>query len=594
MTNVQKTMAKIPKTFIDDLLTRIDVVDVINQRVPLKKTGSNYAARCPFHQEKTPSFTVSEHKQFYYCFGCGASGNAIGFLMQHDNLSFIEAIEQLAQQVGMPLPVETNNNNIDERQQLYSIMQRANEFYQQQLRQHQDAKKVKIYLQNRGLSGQIAKKFGIGFAPLAWDNLQKYLADIHTEKLLSCGLLIKNDKKKIYDRFRDRIMFPIRDRQGRIIGFGGRMLGDNIPKYLNSPETPIFHKGSELYGLYEALQTNRQLDSILVVEGYMDVIALAQFNITNTVATLGTATTKLNAERLFRQASNIIFCFDGDSAGRTAAWRALKNILPLLEDGLDVRFMFLPEGEDPDSLVRRLGKAAFEKLLNQAHPLSVFLLNHLSTAADLTSLDGRSRLVKLAEPLLKQIPGKVLQQLLVAELAKRANIDSQQLHALLKLEASSARPQTIPSVLTTEKRSLSLMQRAISLLLQHPECVKNIQNPTRYQKIGLPGANTLHKLLELASNNPQINAGVLLEHWRGHKLYPRLAALAMRKLAGTEKLSSEQISEELQHTLQRLEFATKEQELSILHTKYAADELDQAGKKAYLELLSEQRIGTKK
>ena len=587
-------MAKIPKIFIDELLTRIDIVDIIHQRLPLKKTGSNYVAHCPFHQEKTPSFTVSDHKQFYYCFGCGASGNAIGFLMQYDNLNFVDAVEQLAQEVGMAIPIATNNNSSDEHQQLYRIMQRANEFYQQQLRQHQDAEKVKVYLKNRGLSGQIAKKFDLGFAPPGWDNLQKHLAYFDREKLLSCGLLIKNDKGKIYDRFRDRIMFPIRDRQGRIIGFGGRILGDTPPKYLNSPETSIFYKGSELYGLYEALQANRQLDSLLVVEGYMDVIALAQFDLTNSVATLGTATTKLNVERLFRQASNVTFCFDGDNAGRTAAWRALENILPLLDDGLNVRFMFLPEDEDPDSLVRRIGKATFEKLLNQAQPLSAFLLNHLSATADLTSLDGRSRLVKLAEPLLKQIPGKVLQQLLVSDLAKRTHIDTEKLSTLLKLEISTVPQRTTPTEPVTKKHSLSLMQRAISLLLQYPQCVKNIQNITHYQEIRLPGANILHKLLELIANNPQVNAGVLLEHWREHRLYRRLAALAMRKLEGAEKLSDEEISKELQHTLKRLEFATKEQELSILRIKYAAGELDQAGKQAYLNLLSEQRTNTKK
>ena len=588
-------MAKIPKIFIDELLTRIDIVDIINQRLPLKKTGGNYVAHCPFHQEKTPSFTVSGRKQFYYCFGCGTSGNAIGFLMQYDNLNFVGAVEQLAQEVGMTVPMATNNNNTDEHRQLYGIMQRANEFYQQQLRQHQGAEKVKTYLKNRGLSGQIAKKFSIGFAPPGWDNLQKHLANVDTEKLLSCGLLSKNDKGKIYDRFRDRIMFPIRDRQGRIIGFGGRMLSDIPPKYLNSPETSIFHKGSELYGLYEALQANRQLDSILVVEGYMDVIALAQFDLTNAVATLGTATTKLNAERLFRQASNVTFCFDGDNAGRTAAWRALENILSLLEDGLNVRFMFLPEGEDPDSLVRRVGTAAFEKLLHQAQPLSTFLLNHLGAAADLTSLDGRSRLVKLAEPLLKQIPGKILQQLLVSELAKRTHIDAEKLSMLLKLETSQAMQRTTHTQPTTKKHPLSLMQRAISLLLQHPECVKNIQNiTTHYQEINLPGANILHKLLELIANSPQIKAGVLLEHWREHRLYPRLATLAMRKLEGNEKLSDEEIGKELQHILKRLKFATKEQELSILRIKYAAGELDQTGRQAYLNLLSEQRTSTKK
>ena len=588
-------MARIPQTFIDDLLTRVDIIDVIDKRVPLKKTGTNYAARCPFHNEKTPSFTASSRKQFYYCFGCGASGNAIGFLMQHDNLSFVEAIEQLAQQVGMTIPVETSSNNdTDERRQLYTIMQHANEFYQQQLRQHPDAENIKNYLKDRGLSGQIAKTFEIGFAPAGWDNLQKYLSDVAPEKLIACGLLIKNDKGKIYDRFRDRIMFPIRDRQGRVIGFGGRVLGDGTPKYLNSPETAIFHKGTELYGLYEALQATRHLEQILVVEGYMDVIALAQYKINNAVATLGTATTKANAERLFRQASNVVFCFDGDTAGRTAAWRALENILPLLDDGLNIHFMFLSEGEDPDSTVRNVDTSRFQELINNATPLSVFLLNHLSSSTDLSSLDGRSRLVKLAEPLLKQIPGKVFQQLLLSELAKRAQMDAGQLRALLNLKTIVEPVKHIQVKQRFEKQDPSLMQRAISLILQYPETVKYLENTTDYNNLELAGTPILTSLFNLLTTDTNLTTGTLLEHWRNDPLAPQLAKLAMRKLEGMEKLSIEKISKELADTLARLAFDAKEQKLSILHEKYAAGELDQAGKQAYSALLTEQRMHTKK
>ena len=587
-------MARIPQTFIDDLLTRVDIIDVIDKRVPLKKTGSNYSARCPFHNEKTPSFTASARKQFYYCFGCGASGNAIGFLMQHDNLSFIEAIEQLAQHVGMTVPVETSSNqDNDERRQLYTIMQRANDFYQQQLRQHPDAEQGKVYLKKRGLSGQIAKTFQVGFAPAGWNNLQQHLQDVPTDKLIACGLLIKNDKGKVYDRFRNRIMFPIRDRQGRVIGFGGRVLGDDTPKYLNSPETAIFHKGTELYGLYEALQANRQLEQILVVEGYMDVIALAQHEVLNTVATLGTATTKANAERLFRQANNITFCFDGDAAGRNAAWRALENILPLLEDGLNIHFMFLPEGEDPDSMVRQLGKAKFTELLTTAMPLSIFLLNHLGDNCDLNSLDGRSRLVKLAEPLIKQIPGKVFQQLLLIELAKRAQMDENQLRALLGIENIPTATSTAAPKKPIDPQKPSLMQRAISLILQYPESVKYIKNPNDYQILELPGAPILLKCLDLLINDPTLSTGALLEYWRDEAIAPQLAKLAMRKLEGLERLSSEQIGIELEATLERLSFTAKEQKLANLHRQYAAGELDQAGKQTYSALLTEQRMQTR-
>ena len=586
-------MARIPQTFIDDLLTRIDIIDIVDTRVPLKKTGSNYSARCPFHDEKTPSFTVSAAKQFYYCFGCAASGNAIGFLMQHDNLSFIEAIEHLAQQVGIPVPMETNNAAQNTRRQFYATLQRANDFYQQQLRQHPTAEQVKIYLKNRGLSGKIAKTFNIGFAPAGWDNLQKYLADIDPKELIACGLLVQNEKGKFYDRFRDRIIFPIHDRQGRVVAFGGRVLGDELPKYLNSPETDIFHKGSELYGLYEALHANRQLAEILVVEGYMDVIALAQHGITNAVATLGTATTKLNAERLFRQVSHVIFCFDGDTAGRAAAWRALENILPLLEDEFTVHFMFLPEGEDPDSLIRKLGKPAFQQLITDAMPLSRFLLNHLCKATDLNSLDGRSRLVKLAEPLLKQIPGKIFQQLLISELAKRARMDAEQLRVLLKLEIAvpsmpyQQRPQQL-------EKAPNLMSKVISLVLQRPETVSHLENGKDTQNIQLPGVATLKKLLDLLTTTPNLTAGALLEHWRDNKEYQRLKELARQDLGGIEDFSIEQATNELADALKRLEQASIEQKLFNLHEKRKAGEFTPADKHTEAALRTAQRVIQKK
>lgn len=371
----------IPQSFIDDLLNRTDIVEVVSSRIQLKKTGKNYSACCPFHKEKTPSFTVSPDKQFYYCFGCGAGGNALGFVMDHDQLEFPQAVEELAKRAGMDVPREERGGRGHTPRQptdspLYPLLSAAAEFYKQALKSHPARKAAVNYLKGRGLTGEIARDFGLGFAPPGWDNLLKHLGgdNLQLKAMLDAGLLVENsDTGKRYDRFRDRVMFPIRDSRGRIIAFGGRVLGDDKPKYLNSPETPVFHKGQELYGLYEARQKNRDLDEIMVVEGYMDVIALAQQGIRNAVATLGTATSEEHIKRLFRLVPSILFCFDGDQAGRKAAWRALESVLPNLQDGKRVRFLFLPEGEDPDSLVRAEGEDAFRaRITQQAQPLAEY------------------------------------------------------------------------------------------------------------------------------------------------------------------------------------------------------------------------------
>ncbi|MEW8281341.1 MAG: DNA primase, partial [Candidatus Thiodiazotropha taylori] len=344
---------KIPTHFIDQLLNRVDIVDVINRRVTLKKAGKEFQACCPFHDEKTPSFTVSPSKQFYHCFGCGAHGSAIGFLMEYDNLGFVEAVEELAQSAGLEVPREGGNEQGPDLRPLYELMEKTARFYQHQLKHHAESPAAVDYLKSRGMSGQIAASYGIGFAPPGWDNLTGTLGSdkASLERLNKCGLLSESNGKQ-YDRFRNRIIFPIRDPRGRTIGFGGRVLGDDKPKYLNSPETPLFHKGRELYGLYEARQANREISNLLVVEGYMDVVALAQHNIQNAVATLGTATTHEHLELIFRNCPEVIFCFDGDRAGRDAAWKALNTSLPLMRDGREVRFLFLPQGEDPDTQVR--------------------------------------------------------------------------------------------------------------------------------------------------------------------------------------------------------------------------------------------------
>lgn len=575
-------MAKIPQQFIDDLLTRIDIVDVVDRAVPLKKKGANYSARCPFHNEKTPSFSVSQPKQFYYCFGCGASGNAIGFLMNHDGLTFVEAVKHLASSVGMEVPQTENDEKSDERRQFYAYLQTANDFYQHQLREYQPAIE---YLKQRGLTGKIAKLFQIGYAPEGWDNISKTVTEASQQELIDCGLLVKNDKGRIYDRFRHRVMFPIRDRQGRTIGFGGRVLDDSTPKYLNSPENSVFHKGSELYGLYEAQKANRQLDELIVVEGYMDVIALAQHGVSNAVATLGTATTKQNAERLFRYVDNVVFSFDGDKAGRTAAWRAMENILSLLDDGLNVRFLFLPDGEDPDSMVRTHGKDGFlQAVAKQSLSCAEFLLKHLSDAVDLNSLEGRSKFAKSAEPYIKQIPGKIFQQLMIDELAKRSQMDANQLRELFGLPRFKQQNSAPKPTLNKQQTIISPMQQVISLIVQQPSLVEKLDNITQYQELTLPGSDLLNELLSTCQTTPELSTGALLSRWPDPKTQKFLSKLASRELL----LSNEAYLDELNGLCVRLRKLDIEQKLNSLQQKMEAGQLSNTEKRDYQSLLQEQ------
>ena len=434
---------RIPQTFIDDLLARVDIVDVVDSRVKLKKTGRNYSACCPFHKEKTPSFTVSPDKQFYYCFGCGASGNAVGFVMDFDHVDFPTAVDSLAGTQGMDVPREqSHHNRRPDYSELYDLMTQAASYYQDQLKTAPDAPAVINYLKQRGLDGQTCRHFGIGFAPKGWNNLQNLLAT-NSEKedqLVKTGMLVENEQtKNRYDRFRNRVMFPIRDSRGRIIAFGGRVLGDDKPKYLNSPESPIFHKGRELYGLYEAKKSNRSLERILVVEGYMDVVALAQLGITNAVATLGTATTLEHIQRLFKTVPEVVFCFDGDDAGRRAAWRALESTLPNMQDGRQARFLFLPQGEDPDSMVRQEGSEQFlQRIQEQALSLDTFLFKELEEGLNLNTMDGRARLTKLAEPYLGKLPDGIFRQLLLQKLSELTGLDASRLEAHLGTEAEQS------------------------------------------------------------------------------------------------------------------------------------------------------------
>jgi len=434
-----------PQHFIDDLLDRTDLVEVIDNRVKLRKTGRNYSALCPFHDEKTPSFSVNPEKQFYYCFGCGAGGNAIGFLMEHDSLDFPAAVEQLASRIGVEIPRENNHfvERDSQKRELYDLMEKTARLYQDHLRQHPQAQQAVNYLKQRGLTGQIAQRFGIGFAPPGWDNVLSTFGqdDKSRQQLIDIGLLVeREDKQRLYDRFRHRIMFPIRDNRGRVIAFGGRVLGDDKPKYLNSPETSIFQKNRELYGLYEARKNNRKLENLIVVEGYMDVVALNQFGVTNAVATLGTASNEHHLRQLFRYAPEVIFCFDGDEAGRKAAERAMDNALPTMEDGRQIRFLFLPEGEDPDTLIRSQGVEGFNRHVALAAPLSDYLYATLSKGLDINTMDGRARLASLTAPKLQKLQPGIFRQLMYEELARRTGLGRETLEKLL-----AAPPEPTPS-----------------------------------------------------------------------------------------------------------------------------------------------------
>lgn len=431
----------IPKSFIQDLLNRLDIVDVIERYVPLKKAGANYAACCPFHSEKSPSFTVSQSKQFYHCFGCGAHGTAIGFVMEHAGMGFVDAVEELARSIGVPVPREELAPGQVQHKvapDLYEMMQAATRYYREQLKQ---SVRAVDYLKRRGLSGEIAARFGIGYAPEGWQNLSGISSSYQDSSLVETGLVIEGDAGKRYDRFRDRIMFPIVNARGQVIGFGGRILDSGEPKYLNSPETVLFEKGHELYGLFQAQKAIRSGQQVVVVEGYMDVVALAQHGVEYAVATLGTATTPYHVQKLLRLAEQVVFCFDGDAAGQRAAWRALENSLPQLVDGKRVGFLFLPKEHDPDSYIREYGTEAFEQLLHDSLPLSGYLLKELSAQVDLRTQEGRSNLLEQAKPLLMAITAPTMALLLRKEIAALAGITQLELEALYGIKAMGAPPK---------------------------------------------------------------------------------------------------------------------------------------------------------
>jgi DNA primase len=520
----------IPQSFIDELIARADIVETVGNRVPLKKAGREFSACCPFHSEKTPSFTVSPQKQFYHCFGCGAHGTALSFLMEYDHLDFVEAVKQLAEQFGLDVPTEAGREAKRD-PGIADLVGRVAGYYREQLKAHQPAVD---YLKRRGIDGRIAAEFGLGYAPGGWDRLaRRFGRDAATQRqLVAAGLVIEKDNGGGYDRFRDRVIFPIRDRRGRTIGFGGRVLGSGEPKYLNSPETELFHKGRELYGLFEARQALRDIPRLMVVEGYMDVIALAQNDIHYAVATLGTATTPEHLKRLFRIAREVVFCFDGDRAGRAAAWRALETVLPEIREGRQIRFLFLPEGEDPDTLVRAEGAAAFETRVQSADALSKFLLERLAADADLASVDGRARLAAAARPLIERIPDAVYRQLLTDELAKITRLSGEKLSMLM---ASGERGRRDKPRARAARSAKTPMQHVIALLLHQPSLVECAGDSADLTRIKLPGMGLFVELLEFIRTRPHITTGGILEHWR-----PRPEGRHLEKLAAEPVLTPEE------------------------------------------------------
>ncbi|MCD1127113.1 DNA primase [Jinshanibacter sp. LJY008] len=517
---------RIPRVFINDLLARTDIVDLIDARVKLKKQGKNYHACCPFHNEKTPSFTVNGEKQFYHCFGCGAHGNAIDFLINFDRLEFVESVEELATMHGLEIPYESGTGisqlEKHQRQSLYQLMEPLAKFYQESLNQPQ-SQDARNYLAQRGLSDEIIQRFAIGFAPSGWDNVLKRFgrSPENRESLNDAGMLVTNDNGRTYDRFRERVMFPIRDKRGRVIAFGGRILGNGTPKYLNSPETEIFHKGRQLYGLYEAQLNRNQLDKLLVVEGYMDVVALAQFGIDYAVASLGTSTTAEHIQLMFRCTDNVICCYDGDNAGREAAWRALETALPYLTDGRQLRFMFLPDGEDPDTLVRKEGKEAFQQRLEQAQPLSMFLFDTLMPQVDLSSPDGRAKLSTLALPLISKVPGETLRLYLRQQLGQKLGIlDDSQLDKLMPKQIETEQSYQAPQLKRTTMRIL------IGLLIQRPYLATQVPSVQGLEQTNLAGVPLFIELVKTCLAQPGLTTGQLLELYRGNNYSQQLETLA--------------------------------------------------------------------
>ena len=526
---------RIPRSFIDDLLARVDIVDVIASYVSLRKAGRNHQALCPFHDEKTPSFTVSQEKQFYHCFGCGANGTVISFVMEYNGLGFPEAVEDLAARYNLEVPREAGRQPDSGRNnELYELLGQAAQFYRGQLQG--SAGRATAYLKKRGISGAVIKDYEIGYAPQGWKNLVNSLGKSAAVKarLEDAGLIRPGSTEGHYDFFRDRVMFPIRDQRGRIIGFGGRVLGDDTPKYLNSPDSPLFHKGRELYGLYQVLQKKKKPERLYIVEGYMDVVALAQFGIDNAVATLGTAATEYHLEKLFRVTSQIVFCFDGDEAGNKAAWRALEITVPQLREGRQALFSFMPEGDDPDSFVRRHGAQQFLSDENTV-PLSDFLLDHIKSGTGTTTRENRAMFLDRIRPHLARMPGSGLRQLLLEEVAEIAQLDTDSVLKLLQ----DSRPDTARRLSMTRPRQkrekTGDISAIIAYILNKPELAMLVEEPGELAGLSVPGIEFLTQLVTLVHTNPEITCAGILEHWRDSRYEQRLNELASAPVVPEEE-----------------------------------------------------------
>jgi DNA primase len=555
---------RIPQSFIDELLARVDIVEVIDAHLPLRKVGRSYQALCPFHREKTPSFHVNPDKQFYHCFGCGATGSAIRFLMEHARLGFVEAVGQLADRVGLEIPADAGPVRRQGHAELYTVLDEAAQWFAAQLRQHPAAGPAVAYLKQRGLSDRIATAYRIGYAPPGWDHMLRGLGTdpYRVDTLVRGGMLARKDDGACYDRFRDRVMFPIEDPRGRVIGFGGRVIGEGLPKYLNSPETPIFHKGGEVYGLRQALQGYDKPKRLFVVEGYMDVLALAQHGITNAVATLGTALTCEHLGRLFRVVPDLVFCFDGDEAGLRAAWRALETALAYLSEGRSVGFLFLPNGEDPDSLVRAEGPGLFERA-EGVMPLSTFLFDTLSARADPRSVEGQARFLEIAAPLVATVPRGPLRDLLTQHLSDRVRMDATRWLAL------GSPPRSTSSRGEPKRAVPSLVRKAIATLLHEPSLAFDVPADSIQDLAGVPrpGVDLLVQILGLVHANPGIGCAAILERYRDSEQGTYLSKLASQEIL----VPATGLSSELLGALERL----KEQAAHARRHQATVEELAQ-------------------
>lgn len=585
-------MARIPEQFIDELISRTDIAELIDHRVPLQRAGAEFRACCPFHNEKSPSFYVSPAKQFYHCFGCGAHGTAISFLMNFDNLDFLDAIDALASQAGMVVPKDAQPDEQGRQQtaRLHDMVERASRYYQVQLKQHPDAQQAVAYLKARGLDGLTASQFGVGFAPEGWDGLIKTLGDTseNLQLLADAGLIIEKDEGGYYDRFRGRVMFPIEDYRGKLVGFGGRVIGKGEPKYLNSPETRLFHKGAELYGLHRARREMGQRDEAIVVEGYMDVVGLTQCGVKNSVATLGTATTPAHLQRLFRAASKVVFCFDGDRAGRKAAWRALEVALPFMEDGRQIKFLMMPEGEDPDSLIRKEGQVGFEARLQDAISLDTFLFDGLMAPLDMSQMDQRAKLSTQAKPLLQTLPHGDFKSMMYSHLSELVGVtqheeqapaayDSMMPSDELSLaesgydEPGSGRAEFSVLVDPTIVEPPAFLKQAIALLIQLPELVEVANEFDLLAADVAPGVDLLDQLIGMINVHPDINTAQILERQRDGKHSQLLSNLAALEVG----LNDEEMAPKFRDAMLRLHRQGQQSKIEVLLRKNVREISDQ-------------------